>query len=268
MENDTALKPYKDYVGVFDSGLGGISVLKALVKELPHENFWYFGDSAYTPYGEKETEKVQQLSLRIADRMVAEGVKAIVIACNTATSVAADVIRDKYQEKIPIIGVEPAIKLAADAMEEQKSRILVMATPMTLGLDKFQKLEERLSRKAEFLMLPCPGLAGRIEYGDPEGQDLLDMLHGFLDPYRGKVDSVVLGCTHYPFVRKQISRVIGEDIPMFDGGEGTARELRRMLTERGTLQDKGNGKVVFESSLKGQEVLERYAQFFKGDQTE
>lgn len=135
------LNKYKDYIGVFDSGVGGISVLKELTKILPNENFIFFGDSANAPYGEKSTEEVSALVTRIADDLVNQGVKAIVVACNTATSVAISQLRATYPN-IPIIGMEPAIKLAA--MEQPHHNILVMATPVTLRLDKYQQLSNKL----------------------------------------------------------------------------------------------------------------------------
>jgi glutamate racemase len=249
---------FKDYIGVFDSGVGGISVLKELIRELPYENFLFFGDSANAPYGEKTTEEIQHLSMNIADHLVEEGVKAIVIACNTATSAAASLMREKYQAKMPVIGEEPALKPAAEADEDRDSKILVMATPATLRLEKFQKLKKRLEYEAEFIPVACVGLAARIEKGNFEAPDLKELLQKLIGPYKGKVDGIVLGCTHYPFVKKQIREVMG-DVPLFDGGEGTARELRRELEERSLLRkEQLPGKVVFQSSLDTPEELKLY----------
>lgn len=251
---------YKDYVGVFDSGVGGISVLKELTRLMPQENFYFFGDSANAPYGEKKEEVIRQLSMDIVEHMLSEGVKMIVIACNTASSVAAQHIREKYPE-LPVIAIEPAIRPAA--LSRYHDRVLVMATPVTLKLEKFQKLSRKMSRDTEFISLPCPGLAGRIEKGDLEGEDLQEMLEGFLTPYVGKVDSVVLGCTHYPFIRKNIRRILG-DIPMFDGGEGTARECKRVLMSRGLLLTAdGQGKLVFASSRDTEEEIRLYQKFYQ-----
>lgn len=249
---------FKDYIGVFDSGVGGISVLKALIRELPYENFLYYGDSANAPYGEKTTEEIQKLSMRIADHFVEEGVKAIVIACNTATSAAASLIREKYQGRMPVIGEEPALKPAAEADEDRDSKILVMATPATLRLEKFQKLKKRLEYEAEFIPVACVGLAARIEKGNFDAPDMRELLQRLIGPYKGKVDGIVLGCTHYPFVKKQIREVMG-DVPLFDGGEGTARELRRELEERSLLRkEQLSGKVVFQSSLDTPEEMKLY----------
>lgn len=256
-------KPFRGYIGVYDSGVGGISVLREIVKQLPHENILFFGDSANAPYGEKSTEEILGLSMRIADRMVDEGVKAIVIACNTATSASAKEIRAKYEAQMPIIGVEPAIKPAAEAREG--SRVLVMATPATLRLDKFKKLEEKLEPRAEFVPVACPGLAIRIEQGNLDAPDLLSLLDSLIGSYRGRVDSVVLGCTHYPFVKKAIRKIMG-DIPIFESGEGTARNLRANLLSRGILEEgSAPGRIVFRSSKKTEEEIELYRRFFAAE---
>ncbi|MCR4652425.1 MAG: glutamate racemase [Eubacterium sp.] len=268
MLTETETGKYKDYIGVFDSGVGGLSVLKELVKELPEEDFLYFGDSANAPYGEKEIGTIRELSMKIADRMVADGVKTIVIACNTATSAAVKEIRAKYQERMPIIGIEPALKPAA--RWKRHGRILVMATPATLKLEKYEDLSHRLEGEAEFIPVMCTGLASRVEKGNLEEEDLHELLEELLGPYRGKVDGIVLGCTHYPFVKRQIRSVMG-DIPMFDGGEGTAHELHRQLEKHGLLKkkesgDPGNrkkGEVVLLSSIPGAESEELYREMFR-----
>ena len=248
----------EDFVGVFDSGVGGISVLRQLVHELPQENFCFFGDSAHAPYGEKSDEEVRRLCTTIVDRMVKRGAKAIVIACNTATSVAASDLRAHYD--LPIIGVEPALKPACEAFP--KGHILVMATPITLRLDKFQHLVDHFGSDAEVSCVPCPGLAARIEQGNLGASDLYQQIAEFVGPFRGRVDAVVLGCTHYPFIRKQISEVLG-DVVFFDGAAGTARQLRRVLEARGLMKQAGAlGSVNLSSSLDTPEELELYKKFF------
>jgi glutamate racemase len=260
MLTETETGKYKDYIGVFDSGVGGLSVLKELVKELPGENFLYFGDSAHAPYGEKPLGRIRELSVNIADRMVAAGVKTIVIACNTATSAAVKEIRARYQERMPIIGIEPALKPAA--RWKKHGKILVMATPATLRLEKYEDLSHRLEGEAEFLPVMCTGLAARIEKGNLDGADLYELLENLLGPYRGQVDGIVLGCTHYPFVKRQIRTIMGE-IPMFDGGEGTAHELHRQLERHGLLgRAERKGQVVLLSSLDTEESRELYRQMY------
>jgi glutamate racemase len=247
------------FVGVFDSGVGGISILRPLVRELPHERFVYFGDSANAPYGDKDPSEVLSLSRHIVQELLADGAKAIVIACNTATSAAAQTLRAEYPD-VPIIGVEPALKPATLAPHHH--RILVMATAATLSLDKFQRLEDRWGSDSEVIEVACVGLAELIEKGDPSLPQIHELLVKYLAQWRGKVDSVVLGCTHYPFIRKQIREVVG-DVPLYDGGEGTARETRRRLTEEGLLAPAAQeGSVEFRSSINTPEELKLYERLF------
>ena len=249
------------FVGVFDSGVGGISVLKSLVAELPHEDFHYFGDSANAPYGEKTADQVLELSRGIVDRFVADGAKAIVIACNTATSAAAPTLRRTYSE-LPIIGIEPALKPATEAPSH--GRILVMATDITLRLDKYQELAATYGRDCEVISVPCQGLAGRIEHGDLAAADLREMIRGYVGSFAGTVGSVVLGCTHYPFVRRQIAEVLGEGVRFYDGGAGTARQLRHRLEQGGLLASNAHeGTVTFASSKNTPAELELYRDFFE-----
>ena len=259
-ESGVHMRSYDGYVGVFDSGLGGTSVLAALVRELPGESFVFFGDSAHNPYGEKTPNEVLRLSRNITGGLLRAGCKAIVIACNTATSAAAETLRREHPD-VPIIGVEPALKPAV--LAAQGGRVLVMATPMTVRLDKFQHLMQTWGDEAEVIAVPCEGLAARIEHGDLDSPDLLDLLHSLVGAYEGLVDAVVLGCTHYPFVREQIRAVLG-DVAFFDGAQGTARQLRRRLAECGLLREDGEaqGDVVFCSSDKTPQVVESYRRFF------
>ena len=251
---------FTGYVGVFDSGVGGISVLRELVRQLPNEDFVYFGDSANAPYGEKSRDQVLRLSRDIVDRLLDEGAKAIVIACNTATSAAAAELRAEYAH-VPIIGVEPALKPATLANEG--GRILVMATPITLRLDKYQQLAEKWGSGHEVISAPCPGLAARIEQGDLQASDLERLLRELVGEYAGKVDCIVLGCTHYPFVADQIREIVG-DVPLFDGAHGTALQLQRKLAERGLLTKSSDpGRVEFLSSKPGEAELALYRSFFE-----
>ena len=227
-------------IGVFDSGLGGISVLSELKKELPEENYLYYGDSANAPYGEKFIDEIRSLTLESVDFLVSCGIRALVIACNTATSAAVSLVRSRYDSAMPVIGVEPAIRPAAEAFPHGK--ILVMATPATLKLEKYARLSRELAGEAEFIPVMCPGLAGRIEQGRLDDPDLTEMLTKFLSPYIDSADAIVLGCTHYPFIKKQIRRVMG-DIPLFDGGAGTARQLHRRLLQRGLLAESASQKT-------------------------
>ena len=247
------------HIGVFDSGVGGISVLKALVAELPGEEFRYFGDSANAPYGSRTEAEVLDLTTEAIERMLAEGAKAVVIACNTATSVAARSLREAHPD-VPIVGIEPALKPAA--LAATGGRVLVMATPITLRLDKYHELAAAYGGNCEVISVPCPALAGRIEQGRLGDPDLVEMIDGYVGAYRGSVDGVVLGCTHYPFVREQIRQVLG-DVPFFDGGPGTARQLRHRLEEQGLLAPVcAEGSVGLASSLDTPEELALYRWFF------
>ena len=231
-----------------DSGVGGISVLKRAIDLLPNENFIYFGDSANAPYGERSPEWIRNRTATIVDGLIDEGVKAVVIACNTATSAAADYIREQHPD-FPIIGLEPALKQAVVFPETH--HVLVMATPVTIHLSKYQELYNRWGKNAGASSVVCEGLAARIEQGNLDAPDMHELLERLVGKYRGVADSVVLGCTHYPFVAKQIKSVVG-DVPLFDGAFGTARYLARILEERGIANascgDSPTGGVAADAS--------------------
>lgn len=252
---------YRDCVGVFDSGVGGISILQALVEELPHERFCYFGDSANAPYGEKEPEEVLALSRDITERFLAGGAKAIVVACNTATSAAVATLRLEHPD-VPIIGVEPALKPAV--LAASGGEVLVMATPMTVSLEKFQRLLGTWGDAAHVHSVPCEGLAARIEQGNLDAEDVVDLIRSLVGSYAGLVDAVVLGCTHYPFVRAQIEQVLGP-VTFYESATGCAHQLRRRLEELGlAAADDARGSVEFASSKDTPEELAFYRNFFEG----
>lgn len=236
-------------IALFDSGVGGISVLVEMIRLMPTESFIYFGDSAHAPYGSRTAENVRALTELHAERLCQMGAKAIVLACNTATGVAITSLREKYPD-LPIIGMEPAIKPAAAA--HPGGRILVMATPVTLASAKFQHLMELHRDAAEIVPVPCAKLARMVEQGILSGAELDAYLEEVLSPYRDRpADAVVLGCTHYPFVREAIVRAVGTDA-VYDGGAGTARETRRRLAEKNLLSDAHEaGSVTILNSLPG-----------------
>lgn len=227
-------------IGVFDSGVGGIGTLAALRRELPGENFLFYGDTANAPYGTKSRDEVMACINRIMEHLLAQDVKAVVIACNTATAVAAAELRARYE--LPIIGIEPALKPASEMRRE--GSILVLATPMTLKLEKFRALYARYGEGA--IPLPCPGLMELVEReADDEARRYLLEL---FSPYElTKVDAVVLGCTHYVFLRPVLKEILPENVSVLDGNEGTARQLRRVLTANNLLAD-GQGSVTLETS--------------------
>ena len=235
-----------DYIAVFDSGVGGISVLRHLLKRMPGEKYLYFGDSANAPYGSRTTEEVRQLTLAAAEMLLSENrIKALVIACNTATAAAVQDLRKKYPDLI-VIGIEPALKLAADHFPG--GRVGVMATEVTLREEKFDSLLHRFDENCSVAKIPAPGLVQLIEQGKTEGEETEALLRQILGPYIGKLDALVLGCTHYPFAAKAISRVLGEKVVLLDGGDGTARETKRRLKEANLLEE-SEGQVRITNSL-------------------
>lgn len=216
-------------VGIMDSGLGGISVMREIVKLMPGEHYIYYGDSANAPYGIKPTAEIRRLTEQAVQALLEKQAKAIVIACNTATSAAAAYLREKYTD-IPIIGIEPAIKPAV--LTHKGEKILVMATPLTLAEKKFHALEAQYGRQADIIELPCEGLMEYVEQGITEGPELDAYLQKKLGPYRDvPFGAVVLGCTHYPFVKKAIAAALGRQTEFVDGSAGTARQLRRRLQQ-------------------------------------
>ena len=233
----------KEYIAVFDSGVGGISVLRELVRQMPNEHFLYFGDSANAPYGAKTSQQVRQLTMDAANALLSRGVKALVVACNTATAAAIDQLRQQYTDTI-IIGIEPALKLAADQFPQ--GRVGVMATQVTLREEKFAHQLERFP-DMQVSLIPAPGLVELIEAGKADDPDTEAFLRSILTPYIGKLDALVLGCTHYPFVKKTIRKILGSQTVLLDGGEGTARQTRRCL-EQADLLRTGDGSVTIENS--------------------
>lgn len=186
----------------------------------PQENFLFFGDSANAPYGEKSLDQVRALTLSAVDRLLEQGVKGIVVACNTATSAAIGLLRQLHPG-LPIIGIEPAVKPAA--LAAGSSSVIVMATPLTIREDKYQKLAAAFCGHANVISLPCKGLAEMVERGIFDGPVLDAYLQDLLLPFRYcNIDYIVLGCTHYPFVRKAIARNFGRPVSIIDGSEGTA----------------------------------------------
>ncbi len=244
-------------IAVIDSGLGGISVLKELRSLVPNENFIYYGDSANAPYGEKSREEVREATAHIVHRLIETGVKAVVIACNTATGAAISYLRELYPH-IPFIGIEPAIKPAA--LSGDHPTVLVMATPLTLKQEKFLRLLEKYEDMATFIKVPCHGLVELIEGGITEGPEMEACLHKILDPYtEGRhIDAAVLGCTHYPHAKGAIGKILGPDVRFFDGAIGVAKETKRRLTEKGLLrEDKSEGYCHIYNSSQDDSFFEK-----------
>lgn len=217
-------------IGVFDSGVGGLSILKEIRAQLPYESLHYVADSAFAPYGDKPTEFITARSSAIIDFLLLQGAKAIVIACNTVTGVAVDALRQRYG--VPIVATEPAVK---PAVAMSRSGVVgVLATTRTLSSPNYLRLQERFGGQARILAQACPGLADRIEAGDWEGPQTRQLLAGYLQPLlTAGADTLVMGCTHYPFVSAQIRALAGEGVALVDPAIAIARELHRRLHQEG-----------------------------------
>ena len=239
-------------IAVFDSGLGGISVLRELMALMPEENYLYFGDSANAPYGTRTTEEVKVLTLNAAAMLYERGIKALVVACNTATAAAIHLLREEYQD-IVIVGIEPALKMATDRFPT--GHVGIMATQVTLREEKLEHLVGRFPY-VTVERIPAPGLVELVEQGKMDTAETEALLRQILSPYMGQLDAVVLGCTHYPFVADTVRKVLGEGVQILDGGAGTARQTKRLLEERGWLCT-GQGSLKMENSSGKQELLER-----------
>ena len=239
-------------VGVFDSGVGGLSVLKAMRLELPHEHFLYVADSGHAPYGDRPAAFVAGRAVTIADRLVREGAKAIVVACNTATAAAAQCLRGRFA--IPIVAIEPAVKPAA---ARTRSRVVgVLATTGTLASPTMSQLLANYGADVEFLVQPCPGLADQVEKGDLGSDETRDLVKRYVQPMvdRG-ADILVLGCTHYPFLRPLIQEVAGSGVEIIDPATAVARELRRRLEAADLLHaGDGPGTELFRTTGKAADV--------------
>ena len=231
----------RDPIGVFDSGVGGISTLRDMIRELPDEHFIYFGDMAHAPYGTKSTDEVIACVRAVVNKLTEKGIKALVIACNTATGAAAATLRKELT--IPVVGMEPALKPASEA--RKNGSVLVLATPLTLHQEKFENLMKQYGEGA--VKVPCPGLMELVEADD--GPGALRYLQELFSRYPAeKVDAVVLGCTHYVFLKDMIRDLLPERITITDGNAGTARQLRRVLAREKLLNEEGPGSVELETS--------------------
>lgn len=224
-------------VGVMDSGVGGLTVLKHLTRQLAHEHFIYYADSAYAPYGNQSAIKIQQRCFAIADLLIAQGAKALVVACNTATAAAISPLRDHYA--LPIIGMEPAVKPAAAA---SKTGIIgVLATTGTLQSAQFAALLEHYGHGVQVVTQACVGLVECIELGQLDHAHTLSLLATYCQPLiDAGADTIVLGCTHYPFVRAHIQNIVGPQVTLIDTGAAVAKRLQQILAEKNLLNPAGD----------------------------
>jgi glutamate racemase len=231
-------------IAVFDSGLGGLTVLRALRARLPHEDFFYFADTRFLPYGDRPETFLRERGVAIAEALVRRGAKALVIACNTATAAAAEAIRAAVD--LPIVALEPGVKPAAVA--SRSGVIGVLATTRTLASERFQRLVGNHGGGARVIAQPCPGLAEAIERDGPDSHAVATLLDGFVAPLAmAGADVVVLGCTHYPWVAEAILRRLPTGATLLDTGEAVARQLERLLLA-GALQGGGGGHLTVATS--------------------
>ncbi len=243
-------------IGFMDSGLGGLSVLRAAVKVMPQEDFIYYGDSANAPYGTKPQDEIKKLTFDAVDKLLQQGIKGLAVACNTATSAAVRALRIEYPD-LPIVGIEPAIKPAVT--HYRGGRILVMATPMTIQQPKYHKLLDKYSDKAQIVSVACPGLMEFVEQGNLDGDELDTYFEEHLTPYLTEdTETIVLGCTHYPFLKHHIRRFLRDKkIDLIDGSLGTATELKRRLKAKDLLKDETvKGTVSIYNSTGRQDMID------------
>ncbi len=232
-------------IGVFDSGVGGLTILREIQAALPCEDLVYVADAGHLPYGDKPLEFVRGRAFAITDFLLGLGAKAIVVACNTATAAAVDALRERYT--VPFIGVEPAVKPAAAA---SRSRVIgVLATASTLKSARYAALVERFAQGAKILEQPCAGLAEHIERGGLDDAETEELVRGFVAPLLAAgADTIVLGCTHYPLIAHIVGKIAGPQVAVIENGTAVARELARQLAAHGNLRSEGIGTQAFWAS--------------------
>ena len=241
-------------IGIFDSGIGGLTIVDDIKALLPDEHFIYLADNKYAPYGEKSPEFIIQRVNEIADFFIAQNVKAIVIACNTATVIAIDQLRKRIN--IPVIGVEPAIKPAA--LTTKKQKVAILTTQATANNTRFLALVKAHSGNAEIYIQPCPGLVQQIEQGLFDDEQTLALLSQYLLPLKTKgIDKLVLGCTHYPMLTKQIAQLIGNEIELIDTGLPVAKQLKNILTQKNLLTTQASKPAIWLASQTFSDTIQR-----------
>lgn len=225
-------------IGVFDSGVGGLSVVQALRRQLPAESLLYFADSGHCPYGGQSASAIRERAVVITDALLASACKLVVVACNTATIAAVEHLRATYP--VPFVGMEPAVKPAAAVT--RSGVIGVLATGAALAGDKFHRLLATHARDLRVITQPCPGLVECVEAGDLDGPEPERLLRRYLEPLLEQgVDTVVLGCTHYPFLRPLIRHIVGREVHLLDTGPAVARQVGRLLQREGLSESGSSG---------------------------
>ncbi len=252
----SAIALASDPVGIFDSGIGGLSVVDAIVRLLPEERLIYFGDTARIPYGTKSPDTIREYASQITRFLLDQGCKAIVVACNTASAPALPYLRAQWPD-VPIVGMEPAVKPGAEATKTGK--VGVLATRGTLQSERYATLMNRFARHIEVLENPCIGLVELIEKEQFDAQETEALLRRIMLPMLEQgVDTLVLGCTHYPFVLPLIRRIAGDEIAIINPAPAVARQLERVLNEKNLLSTARAGKHLFYAS-KPTPFLETFA---------
>ncbi len=244
-------------IGIFDSGIGGVTVLKEILKLLPNEKYIYYSDSKNNPYGDKSDEEINNLCENIVEQFINQNCKVIVIACNTASAKSAKYLRKKYKN-IPFIAIEPAYKMVYDYAYNEPT--LVMATKGTIESEKFNLLYHTYDNH-KTILLPCVGLADIIEEGNKH--KIETYLEAHLEQYKGKVKNVVLGCTHYPLIKEEIKKVLGQ-VEFFNGAPYLAKHLKQVLEENDLICDKNEpSKIQFIDSSNDEQKKKRFFEIIK-----
>lgn len=246
-------------IGFFDSGIGGMTVLQQALRYLPNEDYIFYADTLHVPYGEKPKEEVRQYIFNAVDFIANQGVKALVIACNTATSIAVEDLRKKYD--FPILGIEPAVKPAVQKSEEKRKKVLVLATNLTLREEKFHNLVKSIDHHDIVESLPLPGLVQLAENFEFSEEKVLPYLREQLSSFDLKqYGTIVLGCTHFPYFKNSLKKLFNEDVDIISGSIGTAKNLRRILEARNQINE-GTGDITFYKSgykVEDQDTLSKY----------
>ena len=244
-------------IGIFDSGIGGVTVVKEILKILPNENYIYYSDSKNNPYGDKSDDQINELCENIVNLFIEQKCKAIVIACNTASAKSVQYLRKKHTN-IPFIAIEPAYKMVYDYAYNEPT--LVMATKGTIESEKFNLLYHAYDNH-KTILLPCVGLADIIEEGNEDKIKTYLEIH--LEPYKGKIENVVLGCTHYPLIQKEIQEVLGQ-VTFFNGAPYLAKHLQEVLEEKDLINNKGmKGTIQFIDSSSDEQKKKRFFEIIK-----
>ena len=243
-------------IGIFDSGIGGISVLRAIRELLPNENIIYFGDNANLPYGEKSMEEIRKFSENVTTFLLEKNCKLIVIACNTASAAALKYLREIHPG-VSFVGMEPAVKPAAE--QTQSGVVGVIATTATFQGELFASVVERFAQNVKVLNQPCPGLVQQIEKGELNSIETEKMLRGWLEPMKEKnIDTLVLACTHYPFVLPLIKKILGEKVRVIDPAPAVAKQVKKILEEKNLMRENLSAVSGGQSAVVSQQSVVEY----------